>query len=146
MPNLFEAWAEQEKPKWQERLDHRARLKEKKLAAVMAEKRELERRYQAVKAEDREHLLNGPHGTQLGELLAFLDKLTPEGGAELVRHVQALEWLADAPAELRFEALHLLSGAIISLRESQGLPAFDDPLPWGQSRLSVFLKLRELLS
>jgi hypothetical protein len=140
---LFEEWAEAEKPKWQERLDHRKRLRQKKLAAIMAEKRELESRYQAVKAEEREKLLAGPYGAELREVIEFLERLTPERGAELVRWVQALEWLKTAPPDLRFEALHLISGAITSLRESQGLPAFDDPV--FSERTSVFLRIRELL-
>jgi hypothetical protein len=144
MSNPFETWAEAEKPKWRERIETRARLRQKKLAAVMAEKHELERRYQAVKQEERERLLAGPHGAELGEVIAYLETLTPERGAELVRWVQALTWLKEASPALRFEALHLISGAIISLRESQGLPPFDDPIFDG--RPSVFLKLREMLT
>jgi hypothetical protein len=144
MSNPFETWAEAEKPKWQERLETRARLRQKKLAAVMAEKRELELRYQAVKQEERERLVAGPYGDELEALILFLETLGPDSGAELVRTVQGLPWLKAAHADLRFEALHLISGAIISLRESQGLPPFDDPIFDG--RPSVFLKLREMLT
>jgi hypothetical protein len=144
MSNPFEHWAEQEKPKWQERLEQRAQLREKKLAAVMEEKRQLEQAYRGVIAKRRERLLAGPHGKELSEVLAFLDKLTTERGAELVRWVQALTWLKHADANLRFEALHLISAAITSLRESQGLPPFSDPI--FEDQPNVFLKIRELLS
>ena len=142
--NAFEHWAEQEKPKWQERLEHRQRLRQKKLAEVMAEKRELELRYRAVKQEERERLIAGPHGQELGCLIAFLEQLAPSRGADLVAYVAGLDWLKSADADLRFTALHLIAGAITSLRESQGLPPFDDPI--FDERLSVFIKLRAMLA
>lgn len=144
MSNPFEAWAEQEKPKWQERLDRRAQLRQKKLAEVMAEKRELEQRYRAVKAEERQRLIDGPMGEELGKLIYFLEGLAPHQGADLVAYVGTLDWLKDADADMRFTVLHLVAGAITSLRESQGLPPFDDPI--FDARPSVFLKLREMLT
>lgn len=142
--NPFEQWAEQEKPRWQERLEHRARLRQKKLAEVMAEKRELELRYRAVKEEERQRLIDGPMGQELGKLIYFLEGLAPHQGADLVNYVRGCFWLKGADPELRFTVLHLVAGAITSLRESQGLPPFDDPV--FTDRTSVFLKLREMLA
>lgn len=144
MSNPFESWAEQEKPKWQERIERRARLRKAKLAEVMAEKRELEQRYRAVKAEERQRLIDGPMGEELGKLIYFLEGLAPHQGADLVHYVESLAWLRGADPELRFTVLHLVAGAITNLRESQGLPPFDDPV--FSDRTSVFLKLREMLA
>jgi hypothetical protein len=143
MSNPFEHWAEQEKPKWQERQERRERLRKAKLAAVMEEKRQLEQRYQAIKQEDRDKQLAGAYASELQELLDFLETLTLASGPELVELIKTRAWLKDANQELRFQALHLIDGAIISLRESQRLPPFDDPI--FDQPLNVFLKLRELL-
>lgn len=142
--SLFEQWAEAEKPAWQARLDRRAALRKAKLAEVMAEKRELELRYRAVKEEERERLVAGPMGEELGKLIYFLETLKPSDGARLVEYVASCPWIKVADAELRFAVLHLVAGAITSLRESQGLPPFDDPV--FTDRTSVFLRLREMLS
>lgn len=140
--NPFEAWSEAEKPHWRQRQERRAAKRKQKLAEVMVEKRQLESRYQLVKLEMREALLRGPHGEPLCELVAYLDGLRPGSGAELVRYIR--ERFSGAEPELRFEACHLVAAAIASVRESQGLPPFDDPLPW-DAKTSAWLKIREVL-
>ena len=68
--------------------------------------------------------------------------MTMESPNALVEYVRADSWHS-ADADTRFLVLHLISAAIVQLRERNGLPPFDDPL-FGQPP-NVFLILRELL-
>jgi len=140
--NLFEQWAEAEKPAWQRRHEERAKRHWQKVAEVLAAKR----RYQALRQEQREAIAKGSYSEALGELVGYLDTLSLRagGGAELVGFVRQWCQIHAPSPELCHEALHLIAGAIVSLRESEGLPPFDDPI-FDQSP-NVFLKVREMLS
>jgi hypothetical protein len=72
-------------------------------------------------------LLAGPYGADARALLGFLKNMTLTSAAELVDTIDR-PW-READADTRFEVLSLIDDAIVALRERNGLPPLDDPLP-----------------
>jgi hypothetical protein len=117
-----------------------------KRAATAAEKKLAEREqthelWKAYRAERIQELLEGPYAKAAHELLVFLGTM-PADETALIDLVKRGPWRV-APDDIRFEVLALIDTALISQRESTGLPAFDDALPGEPS--TTFLTIRELL-
>jgi xanthine/CO dehydrogenase XdhC/CoxF family maturation factor len=85
-------------------------------------------------------LLAGPHGAQA--LVEFLNSMDLQAEPELLEHVRSGPW-HDADEDTRFLILVIIDAALVRLRERQGMPPFDDPLP-GEAP-SAFLELQEWL-
>ena len=90
-------------------------------------------------------LLVGPHGAEAGRLVAFLESMTLADGADLVDIVVAGSW-PSADADARFTVLQIIDNAIVSLREREGLPPFDDAIPWLDKTPTVFELIRQELA
>jgi hypothetical protein len=123
----------------------RQRAAEKRRAKAaekaLAERDDLLHLWKQWRRERLEALLAGSHGAAAQELVAFLQAMTLDDGARLIKHVRAAGW-ESADADTKFEVLALINAAITALRERAKLPPIDDPLPHEES--SAFLILREL--
>jgi hypothetical protein len=95
--------------------------------------------------ERSEALFAGPYADAARDLLNLLDHLSLEDGERLVVGVRAGPWAA-ADADTRFLILAAIDNALAGVRERNGLPPFDDSLPWSDEPLSAFLMLREVLA
>jgi hypothetical protein len=141
--NVFIRYAESQTPA---AVKARQRAAEKRRATAaekaLAERDDLLRLWKKWRHERLETLLNGPHAAAAQELVAFLQTMTLNDGARLVKFIRAAGW-ERANADTKFEVLSLINITITSLRERAGLDPFDDPLP--HEPPSTFLSLRELL-
>jgi hypothetical protein len=88
-------------------------------------------------------LFAGPHGTEAGKLVAFLESMTLDDGADLVDMVVAGS-LNSADADTRFTVLQIIDNAIVRLREREGFPPIDDALP--NEPDTTFQVIREVLA
>jgi len=89
-------------------------------------------------------LLAGPHGEQAQELCYFLETMTIADAAALVELVKRGAW-HETNADTRFLVQTLIGRTIMCVRECEGLPPFDDPLPFSDEELNASLIIRELL-
>jgi hypothetical protein len=108
---------------------------------ALAERDDLFHLWKRWRHERLETLLAGPHGDVAHELIAFLQRMTLDDGAQLVELVCAAGW-GHTDADTKFEILSLINAAITALRERAKLPPFDDPLP--DAAPTTFLIIREL--
>jgi hypothetical protein len=123
----------------------RARMRaaqKRALAKVTDDRRVLNKVWRQWRAERRAAILNGPFGDAALELIGFLDTVAVADTAMIVGMIEAGPW-RQADADTRFEILSLADAALVSLRERNKLPPFDDLLP-GPPR-DAFLQIRELL-
>ena len=140
--NAFLEFAEKQTPasvKARQRAAEKRRTTESKKA--LAERDDLFRLWKRWRRERLETLLAGPHGDAARELVAFLQAMTLDDGAQLVELVCAAGW-GHTDADTKFEILSLINAAITALRERAKLPPFDDPLP--DAAPTTFLIIREL--
>ncbi len=108
----------------------------------MWEKSQLLRQYNAAIRQRRADLLAGPHGKEIGELLSLLENLAGSSPIALVRFVTEAIWLREADEDTRFGALSLISTEIMRYRVRQGLPPFDDSLPFSDEQPTAFEQIR----
>jgi hypothetical protein len=107
-----------------------------------AERDTLSKLWHARQREQRDELVNGPYGEPAQKLIDFLKTMTIGSAASLVEIVSNGPWRT-ADGDTRFAILRLVDDAITALRERNGQPSFDDPLPGAP--LNAFLLLREQL-
>jgi hypothetical protein len=84
----------------------------------------------------------GPHGVVVVQVVEFLKTMSPASANALLALMRSQVW-ADVDADTRFELLHLINSTITRLREKNGMPPIDDPLP--DSRENVFLLVKKYL-
>lgn len=105
----------------------------KKSAAQIAaekEKEDLSKAYLGWRREQREALLNGPHGEKAKKLVHWCTRMSLTDAPEMISRVRAaMVWAEDLEPADRVTLLRMLNNAIVSLRERNGLPPFDDGLP-----------------
>jgi hypothetical protein len=70
----------------------------------------------------------GPHGVVVVQVVEFLKTMSPASANALLALMRSQVW-ADVDADTRFELLHLINSTITRLREKNGMPPIDDPLP-----------------
>jgi hypothetical protein len=92
------------------------------------EQRHLSAAYRAQRKQELAAALIGPDGEKIKALIAQLDKLTLNTIPELAAFVRANGW-PSAAANTLFLVRRMASESIVRLRERNGLPPFDDPLP-----------------
>jgi hypothetical protein len=92
--------------------------------------------------EQLDETLNGPHGTAVAQVVAFLKRMQPGSASALIALLRDFDW-SEMDANVRLVVLHEINQAITRLRERAGLAPIDDPLP-GQ-RLNAFLLIKEHL-
>jgi hypothetical protein len=140
--NAFLLFAEKQIPaavKARQRATEKRRAKAAEKALI--ERDDLFRLWKRWRRERLETLLAGPNGAAAHELVTFLQAMTLDDGARLVKFIRAAGW-ARVDADTKFEVLSLINATVMRLRERAKLPPFDDPLP-GQAP-TTFLILREM--
>lgn len=110
------------------------------------ESAQLLKRYRAALRERQRDLENGPHGKDVLALLQLLDTLCASSADGLVRYVVSAQWLRDADHHTRLDVLSIVGAAIARFRVRQGLPPFDDSLPFMDEPPTAFEQVRKLLT
>jgi hypothetical protein len=113
---------------------------------VLRERAKLFRSWRYWQSQEREALLTGPYGKAAQELVEFLNKMTlDEGdGWRLLVLIDRGAWHKADP-DARYEVRMLIGQAITRLRERNGLPPFDDSLPWGDESPNVWERAQRWL-
>lgn len=101
------------------------------------------RRYKAWRRQSYADLLEGPHGTGIRDLMAFLRAMGLRDGKALLDRVRGATWLLGATEAVRFVVLRMIGAAIARVREREGLDPWDDPV-WDRPP-GVFQMARDLL-
>jgi hypothetical protein len=119
---------------------HRSRAlsKDEKLA----ETGKLTRAYKQWQREQLAEALAGAHGAVVAELMALLDRLELDSAAVLLNAVRRTDWTA-VSYDTRLTVLHQINETIARVRERNGMPAIDDPLPG--ERDSLFRRIKHTL-
>ena len=115
-----------------------ARDQQKKLA----DDAKLVRIWKQWHADELADAIAGAHGAIIAELMAQLDRLELSSAATLLAFMQRADWSSVSYAT-RLIALHEINQAVARLRECNGLPPIDDPLP-GQPD-NVFRRVKAAL-
>jgi hypothetical protein len=108
----------------------------------LAEGQKLSRAYKQWHREQLADALASVHGATIAELMRALDRLELSSAAALLACVQRIDWSA-VSYDVRFTVLHQINETISRLRERNGMPAIDDPLP-GQPD-NVFRRIKHML-
>jgi hypothetical protein len=108
----------------------------------LAEVQKLSRAYKQWHREQLGEALTGAHGATVAELMSLLDRLELNSAATLLAAVQRTAW-NEISYDTRLTVLHQINETIARLRERNGMPAIDDPLP-GQPD-SVFRRIKHIL-
>jgi hypothetical protein len=116
----------------------RKRTKDEKLA----ETRELSRAWKIYQQERLDAALASAHGVVVAELMVLLDRLELNSAATLLDAVRRTDW-SDVSYDIRLTLLHQVNQAITRLRERNGMPAIDDPLP--DQPDNVFRRIKQLM-
>jgi hypothetical protein len=93
-------------------------------------------------ADQLEETLNGPHGTAVAQVVAFLKHMQPGSASALIALLREHDW-SQMDADVRLVVLHEINQAITRLRERAGLAPIDDALP--AERPNAFLLIKEHL-
>jgi len=108
---------------------------------ALQERHELFALWKKHHREQSDGLLAGPHGAAAQELMDFMQGMTLGDGEELLDRVRAGPWRV-ADEDTRFIVLSLIDSGLVRLREKNGLPPFDDSIPWLGEELTVFEIIR----
>jgi hypothetical protein len=109
---------------------------------TLAERQKLSRAYHAWQREQIDAALASAHGAAVAELMTLLDRLELDSAATLLDFMRHTDWSA-VSYDVRFTVLHQINQTIARVRERNGLPAIDDPLP-GESD-SLFRRIKTML-
>jgi hypothetical protein len=119
---------------------HRSRELTKDQKLVETEK--LSRAYLRWQREQLAEALAGAHGAIVAELMALLDRLELNSAATLLDAVRRTDW-SEINYNTRLTVLHQINATITRVRERNGMPAIDDPMPG--ERDSLFRRIKHLL-
>ena len=136
--NEIETRSDVRQQRKQSRAQERARKK------ALDERDILFRLWKKWHEERKTQLLEGEHKEAAQELADFLERMTLEDAPALLTLVENGPW-RNSGRDVKFLVLELIDHGITYLRESTGLNPFDDPLPFSNEELNVFLSIRELL-
>ena len=100
------------------------------------------RAWQKYHGEQLQEVLTGPHAVIATQIVEFLKTMTPASANALLELMRGHVW-ADVDAQTKFTLLHEINAAIMRVREANGKPPIDDPLP-GERR-SVFQVIKQML-
>lgn len=87
------------------------------------------RQWRRWRKEKVQALLNGPHGREISDLVAFLNRMRLSSAPTLIELIEQAAWIRSLSASDRFDLLQVISTSITRLRLRNGLPPFDDALP-----------------
>src|SRR5262245_22344328 len=120
------------------------RRRSKKLDKKLDDDQRLLRAWRKWHREELAEALEGVHGAVVAEIMGVLDQLELESAGILLDHVRATDWRVISP-DVRLTILHQVNDAITKLREGNGLPSIDDPLP-NAPRESVFRTVKSMMN
>lgn len=116
----------------------------RRLEKAKSDKDYLHKEWLAWRAKQRAALIDGPYGEAAAELADFIERMEFRNGEQLITKVQTGPWVS-ADTDSRHEILRLISHGIIYRRELEGLPPFDDSMPFSGEEPTVFERCREIL-
>jgi hypothetical protein len=108
----------------------------------LADQARLLRVWKAWHQERLDDALAGTHGATIAELMTLLDRLELNSAAALLDFMQRSD-CSSVSYDTRLTVLHQINQAIERVRERNGLPAIDDPLP-GQPD-NAYRRIKHLL-
>ena len=108
----------------------------------LADQARLVHKRKAWHAEQLADALAGAHGATIAKLMLLLDQLELSSAAVLLASVQCTDWSA-VSYDTRLTALHQVNQSITRLRERNGMPGIDDPLPHQPD--NIFRRIRHIL-
>lgn len=111
--------------------------------ARLREKDKLSAAYNRDRRKRIDALCEGEHGEKIKDLSRFLRRMDLTSGRDLIARIEAADWAQGMPPNDRLLLLSIISGAILSMRERNGLPAFEDPI-WDQPP-NVFQQIKAIL-
>jgi hypothetical protein len=130
-------WAAKKAARKAER--EQSRAQQKAVTKVLHERDLLMRLWKRWRKDQVNEELDGPYRVQLQQLITFLKTMTLEDERKLLKFVLAGPW-RNAPGDIRYLVLRLISTQQAKLREKAELPPFDDPLPGAP--LNTYLTIR----
>lgn len=95
-------------------------------------------RYRKHKRDEHQQMIVGTHGDAYYRMLKIMAKL-PASSAELVDHLQK-GWVKQLNAHERQTVLGMISRRIMLIRERDGRPTFDDPMPGEPDNLFIICR------
>jgi hypothetical protein len=124
-------------------IDAQAPMKPSAMEREQREQAQQLGRYRRAKKEDHQAMLDHPdHGGPYARMMAILKRL-PDSAAELVEHLQK-GWIMGLTGQERMVVLSMIDARIMRVREADGRPPIDDPLPG--ERDSLFLICRKIIT
>jgi hypothetical protein len=125
-----------------ERAETRGQLKR---AKKLIEKDLLFEMWQRFHNARKIELMQGEWCVPAGELVAFLESMTINDADALIELLDRQPW-RNADEDTRFLVQSIVGHAIIFLREREGLPPFDDPIPFtDDDEPNASMIIREML-
>lgn len=110
------------------------------------ENSQLLKNYRRHLRQREEELRQGPHGREVSSLLQLLETLSASSAPALVQYVMKARWLIEADYNTRLDVLSLVGTAIARFRVRNGLPPFDDSIPFIGEAPTAFQQIRKLLT
>jgi hypothetical protein len=102
-------------------------------------------RYRKAKREEHQQMLEGEHGDAYYRMLKIMGKL-PDSAADLVDHLLK-GWVRKLSAQQRLVVLSMIDRRITLIRERDGRPPWDDPMPgMPNDRPNLFMICRKILT
>lgn len=132
----FEAYAQArgiKEPKPRQRKSHvvtsesEAPMKPTAMEQQQRDKSELLSQFRRAKKAEHQAMLDSEHGAAYARMMAIVKRL-PGSAVELVDNLQK-GWVGALSAQQKFVVLSMIDARIIRVREMDGRPPFDDPLP-----------------
>jgi hypothetical protein len=102
------------------------------------EKSELLAGFKRAKKAEHQALLASEHGAAYGRMMAIVKRL-PGSAVELVEHLRK-GWVLALSAQQKFVVLSMIDARIIRVREMDGRPPFDDPMPGEPDNLFIICR------
>lgn len=110
------------------------------------ENSQLLKRYRAALRQRRDDLLTGPHGKEVKSLIQLLENLTASSAGALITFITQARWLREADYHTRHDVLSIVGAEISRFRVRQGLPPFDDSIPFTDEPPTAFQIIRKLIT
>lgn len=138
MSNPFEAYAQQSIPSPVKAKHRAAEKREARAQAKMVptpmerklrEQQELLASYRRWRKEVRVEVTKS-NAAGMAALVKVLRKLTAQSAWDAVEHVRESRWLLSADSETQLATLRIIADVLVRCNVRDGLPPFDDPLPW----------------
>jgi hypothetical protein len=118
--------------------DADAPMKPTAMEQAQRDKGELLAGFKRAKKAEHQALLASEHGAAYGRMMAIVKRL-PDSAVELVENLRK-GWVLALSAQQKFVVLSMIDARIIRVREMDGRPPFDDPLPGQPDNLFIICR------